>query len=455
MTAFEQAWESLTPDLETPVEGSAITFEPSMSSNDECCEEAKANFLYRLSQIWADGESPVGFDLDDRFYTTYADKIGFNSPEWGQMTCENFRKTLEDLAADSIPDPKYGDVDWVKEIGFADERDGWGGFPPTMGFPKAQAATRQLAKDILREWDACSNAQLDDMGAVDMDENAIDEQRARDMDGASAFSKAYGVLKRYTPGWRSEARNLLDLSPDDHPHPMWPEQDSDENQEHPLWLGGGSKVGVYEHPYDSEYVVKVPYIDSQYDLEAFKSRNENDEIIALLESLGYPIVGELDNWDRVDDATDAYSVQPRLVGSDLDDRFLHPFHATDEVNARWNTAHQTLAHLINDRHRRNWGKDESLGTLRNFDVDSIGGGDDWWPHKRTGERLQERLDQSGIQHPVSRLLDEIPQVNHADRDDPLYQFQPFRRLLEEIEPHSENPKNLTVDGKPIWLEDME
>jgi hypothetical protein len=195
MTAFEQAWESLTPDLETPVEGSAITFEPSMSSNDECCEEAKANFLYRLSQIWADGESPVGFDLDDRFYTTYADKIGFNSPEWGQMTCENFRKTLEDLAADSIPDPKYGDVDWVKEIGFADERDGWGGFPPTMGFPKAQAATRQLAKDILREWDACSNAQLDDMGAVDMDENAIDEQRARDMDGASAFSKAWDVVK--------------------------------------------------------------------------------------------------------------------------------------------------------------------------------------------------------------------------------------------------------------------
>ena len=274
----------------------------------------------------------------------------------------------------------------------------------------------------------------------------------------TAFDQAWGVLKRYTPGWRSEARNLLDLSPDDHPHPMWPEQDSPENQEHPLWLGEGSKVGVYEHPYDSEYVVKVPYQDSQYDLEAFRSRNENDEIVALLESLGYPIVGELDNWDRVDDATDAYSVQPRL-GEIRDGHAMSLNQHQNYVDARWNTAHQTLAHLINDRHNRNWGKDESLGALRNFDVDSIGSTDDWWPQERTGERLQERLDQSGIQHPVSRLLDEIPEVDShlppsiARRNNPLYQLQPFRRLLEEIEPHSENPKNLTVGGKPIWLEE--
>jgi len=80
--------------------------------------------------------------------------------------------------------------------------------------------------------------------------------------------------------------------------------------------------------------------------------------------------------------------------------------------------------------------------------------------QRTGERLQERLDQSGIQHPVSRLLNEIPKIDHTDHTGsgmlhPLYQLQSFRRLLEEIEPHSENPKNLTVDGKPIWLEGFE
>ena len=273
----------------------------------------------------------------------------------------------------------------------------------------------------------------------------------------TTFDRAWDGVKRYTPGWRSEARNLLDLSPDDHPHPMWPEQDSPENQEHPLWLGGGSKVGVYEHPYDSEYVVKVPYQDSQYDLEAFKSRNENDEIMALLESLGYPIVGELDNWDRVDDATDAYSVQPRLAAMS---EHGHAMSENFDVVARWNTAHQTLVHLINDRHDRNWGKDESLGTMRNFDVDSIGATDDWWPQERTGERLQEHLDELGIQHPVSRLLNEIPKIDHTDRGGfgmlhPLYQLQSFRRLLEEIEPHSENPKNLTVDGKPIWLEGFE
>tara|TARA_R110002020_G_scaffold446464_1_gene658755 strand:- start:4534 stop:5391 length:858 start_codon:yes stop_codon:yes gene_type:complete len=284
----------------------------------------------------------------------------------------------------------------------------------------------------------------------------------------TAFDQAWNVVKRYTPNWRSEAEKLLSADGADirFGHDALsrfrPEMDAGANQEHPLWVGEGTKVAAYEHPHNSDYIVKVPYNDSTWSRRLFESRNENNEIMALLERLGYPIVGELDNWDRVDDAADAYSVQPRLAESliDLQADSIHPSIAfSDYLMEMLPPADATLQHLINDRHWGNWGTDGSVGGIRNFDIDTVGFSDDWWPHENTGEQLQEHLNRFGIQHPVSRLLNIIPDLSHKDHwregDNPLYRLQSFRNLLEEIEPHSDNPKNLTVDGRPIWLEGFE
>lgn len=280
------------------------------------------------------------------------------------------------------------------------------------------------------------------------------------------FDQAWDLVKEYTLDWRRDAQDLLDLdrslSSDEliGGFPLLPEplMDDWENEEHPLYLNAGSKMVTYEHPFDSRYVIKVPYSDDRWSQEYSLGRNKNDATMALLERLGYPIVGEVSNWDRIDDALDSFFVQPRLETG----RGYHGL-GQDEREL----ADASLMHLINDRNMNNYGLD-TRSMVRNFDLDSIGFTDDWWPqegHTRndlfdrhglmsTGEQLQEHLNSFGIQHPASRLLNEIPEVSHEDRDDPLYRLQSFRNLLEEIEPHSDNPKNLTVDGKPIWLEGL-
>ena len=293
------------------------------------------------------------------------------------------------------------------------------------------------------------------------------------------FDQAWDLLKEYTLDWRSDAQDyLLDLDRSLSSNeliggfPLLPEPlvDDWENEEHPLYLGAGSKVVTYEHPFDSRYVIKVPYSDDRWSQEYSLDRNKNDATMALLERLGYPIVGELSNWDRIDDVSDSFFVQPRL---DTGRRFTHPVDMKPDVKR---LADASLMHLINDRNMNNYGSD-TRGMLRNFDLDSIGFTDDWWPqeaHTRNdlfahdnrkhwlhrhgfmsrGEQLQEHLNSFGIQHPASRLLNIIPEVSHEDIDDPFYRLQSFRNLMEEIEPHSDNPKNLTVDGKPIWLEGL-
>jgi hypothetical protein len=269
----------------------------------------------------------------------------------------------------------------------------------------------------------------------------------------TAFDQAWGVVKEYTLDWRRDAQDLLNLDPSELPKP---EQDA-ENYGHRGLIDEGTKVATYRHPLDSRYVMKVPYSDDEWAQKISQGRNQNDDTMALLERLGYPIVGELGNLDRIDDISDTFFVQPRLE--------LNRFMGDPDKKRLADTS---LMHLINDRNMSNYGIDSSLGGVRNFDLDTIGFTDDWWPHEghtrddlfdrhgpmSRGEQLQEHLNTFGIQHPASRLLNEIPEVSHEDRDNPLYRLQSFRNLLEEIEPHSDNPKNLTVDGKPIWLEGL-
>ena len=271
----------------------------------------------------------------------------------------------------------------------------------------------------------------------------------------TAFDQAWDVVKEYSLDWRRDAQDLLNLDPSEIPKPLIHD---DENVNHPLYLDEGTKVATYQHPLDSKYVMKVPFSDDEWSQRYSQNRNQNDDTIALLERLGYPIVGELSNLDRIDDSSDSFFVQPRLYDRPRNSEYWDKKRMADA----------TLIHLINDRNIGNYGLDDSTGGARNFDLDSIGFTDDWWPHEghtrqdlfdihgpmSRGEQLQEHLNTFGIQHPASRLLDEIPEVSHKDRDNPLYRLQSFRNLMEDIEPYSDNPKNLMVDGKPIWLEGL-
>ena len=256
----------------------------------------------------------------------------------------------------------------------------------------------------------------------------------------TAFSQAWAIVKNWTPDWRNQAALLGDLEWDEMPEPMQDE----ENYQLPGFLGEGTKVGVFEHPYHSDFVVKVPYGSEQgpgmgYSERIFETRNERDSIVEILERLGYPLMGELQN-------PEGYSIQPRLPTKFA----LHDHQRPDTMGA----ADAALMHLVNDRHRRNWGYDNTMGKVRNFDIDSMGHGDDWFPwDDNQGQTYQNKLDEFGIQHPATKLLNIIPEVDRSERDDPNYRLQSFRNIMELIEPYSDNPNTLTVDGKPIWLEE--
>ena len=278
------------------------------------------------------------------------------------------------------------------------------------------------------------------------------------MTAMDSFDRAWSVAKQYSLDWRRDAQGLLDLDRHEVPRPLI---DDDRNAYHPEYIGEGTKVATYQHPHDSRYVVKVPYSDDEWTQRHSQGRSINDNTVALLERLGYPIVGELSNLDRIDDISESIFVQPRLYDSPADD----PLDLKNLENEKRKVAGATLMHLVGDRNRGNYGFDDSTGGARNFDLGVLGFTDDWMPldYSRSvgpsrGEQFQEHLNTLGIQHPASRLLDEVlgevPDISDKDRDNPLFRLITFRDMMEAIEPYSDNPRNLTVDGKPIWLEGL-
>ena len=282
--------------------------------------------------------------------------------------------------------------------------------------------------------------------SADFDSEFKDLFRSED-----AFETTWLMFKSWSPDWRSQAALLDDLEPDEIPaHESEEDWGGYNFQENPDYIGEGSKVGVYQHPWDRDFVVKVPHHDDTWSNRQFEGRNERDSIIEILEKLGYPIMGELQH-------PEGYSIQPKLEA----------YSPGGWQQAQKKIADRTLMHLVSDRHNRNWGVDPTLDTVRNFDMDSLGVGHDWLPvagdsrsklpvaGDSRGKDYQEMLDTYGIQHPASRILNEIPKVDRNRRDDPNYKFQSFRNVMEMIEPYSDNPDTLTLDGKPYWLEGSE
>jgi len=269
----------------------------------------------------------------------------------------------------------------------------------------------------------------------------------------SAFDTAWDLMKEYNPGWRHQARALPKLGDSDLTRisQQWLE---DTGQTDPDYVGyedypsGQTMKYVLTHPDNPNFMVKKPrsttsHYSQHRDPESLLTSRFGDEyygknLIEELEDLGFPIVSEYNVDNR-------YLLQPALNA-----------HEPDTGRGRNNRPRMALAdvaleHIIPDRVSGNWGVDQT-GNWRMFDVDmGLSEPIDYWPFKDTestprvvGERLQEGLDKFGMQLPASRLLNFMSHIDH-DREN-------MQRFLEAIEPHSDNPNYVTIDGKPEWRE---
>ena len=286
----------------------------------------------------------------------------------------------------------------------------------------------------------------------------------------TVFEKAWDITKRYIPGWRNEAKaqGLLDILDD--PFTLYPYDaeffiDADGNiledwevEEAPHkyhdFLGAGTRMAAFKHPLNTNYVVKVPF-DTEWTLSEYAKRNQSNKLIEALERLGYPIVGELQSrlgsplsGPRRYTIPHAFNVQPRLQ-----DYYTYRNNFTDwnAMNEEYSVAHNVLAGLFGDRHKDNFGFD-SLGYARLLDGEHLGS-ESWKNHVESAEEWQNFIGEQGIQHPASQLIDFIdvlqdstPDMAHRHRLDSV------RNFMEAIEPHSDNPKTLTIEGRPKYLE---
>ena len=263
------------------------------------------------------------------------------------------------------------------------------------------------------------------------------------------------LSKQYTPDWRVQARKLpyvgisyteFDDGTDDAPHLHYPightRMGGSEQAAHRI--GGGSFMNTFRHPADDRFVMKVPITNASDGWHPRANENiggrigtTNDRgqgLVEILESLGFPVVSEMDVGGE-------YTVMPRL----------EPGIDGTEGNNKpdYTTTNAVLRHILGDRDRSNYGID-SIGNWRMYDTDMQWAKTayDWWPNakegKTTGERLQDDYYRLGIELPASKIL------NILDMGD--YQHDGMRALMEAIEPYSENPRFVTVDGRPVWRE---
>ena len=251
----------------------------------------------------------------------------------------------------------------------------------------------------------------------------------------TAFDTAFALLKRYTPNWRDEVKDIAPL--EDYEVPFIDEWDSDDDEakaEMEGFISSGSKAHVFEHPWSYEHVVKVP-VDDPYYRESFDMRIDPNtiETLQFLEDLGYPIATEM----PMGSGASVHTIQPKMRHV-----FGRPHHEGDRA-----TADRALAHLMADRHNANFAVD-SAGKSRMIDLEAISPSGDFWPNTGAEGFQTEYLDPLKIQHPVSRILDYFDDEKYWNN----MRFRRWLRTMEELEPFSDNPNTLTVDGKPHWLE---
>ena len=266
----------------------------------------------------------------------------------------------------------------------------------------------------------------------------------------TAFEQAWGIAKQYTPNWREDAKRkgLLSGDPSTYLALLPYEQnffvntdgeiiDGDEAREspnrYPYFLGDGTKVATFKHPSSNDYVMKLPY-STDWSQGMYDLRSAGDLSIQALEAMGYPIVGEI-GTDHLG-LGENFRVQPRLTAAS-GNMFAPVANQMDELSA-------ILQAIVGDRQISNFGID-SQGLPRMFDLDQFG------THIRLPDDMeghQEVLNSFGIQHPATRILNTIEAPYVSNRPN----FRSFIDYMEALEPYSDNPNELTIYGKPKWLE---
>jgi hypothetical protein len=273
----------------------------------------------------------------------------------------------------------------------------------------------------------------------------------------TAFDTAWDLVKMFSLNWRGVAEQLPLLGGGDYP-PLSHE-------------GKGSNMMVYQHPFDNRFVVKRPhsfqYQDdfddpdsedwAEFSNTSVEGRSLHDDFYAFMERLGYPIVGEMYARGANDET---YTIQPRLIDAGSKDADFDEISLNDGDNP--SAAQRALTYAFGDlTNPHNYMKDQ-LGNYRLIDLDPYryGGFGAWFsddePHhaknfgvdgRPAGEHFQEYLDRQGIQLPASRMLNEMDRVDYPDIH--------YRGALEALEPFSDNPNKVLVEGKPKWLEGLE
>jgi hypothetical protein len=273
----------------------------------------------------------------------------------------------------------------------------------------------------------------------------------------TAFDIAFSLLKEWSPNWRDEISSI-DTDIDTH-------ELLTQGGAKGLGLGGGGMMETFKHPNDRRFVAKIP--NGWGEGAGAVGKDRDNAIVLALEELGFPVASEkyIDASNELSEGGQGhYNIQPKLSLKNPD----WPPDPSKKPERSAHVAHTALAHIIGDRHPMNFGYD-TKGRARMLDSQVEHRGADWWPGESnadgqdSAEQYQEYLtNKRNMQLPVTALLDRLPDLdednnflesNTGDQEYLRAQRDDLALWLEQMEPHSDNPPQLTVGGKAIWGDD--
>lgn len=278
----------------------------------------------------------------------------------------------------------------------------------------------------------------------------------------TAFAQTWDLVKEWTPNWRETARNLPKLDWHEIAH-GYNNRENNDFDLLPSYLGSGGSFDTFEHPYDDKFVIKLPRKNSESWTDSDADNGERifnwrmgkptgreiqvgQPLPSILESYGYPIASELNVDNR-------YMVQPYVEPSTYAQSLRR-----NRKNKRPNddVTNKLLGHTFGDRYPSNFGIDQT-GNYRFIDPDMDYKYTADFPRdfrgefkveaQKVGEQIQNDLHDYGIQLPASSLLNTLDKYGfEKDHHPQLFD------LLTAIEPYSDNPQSVLIDGKAEFLE---